>query len=179
MPRRLYDDFVLKRVDIKPSKPGSGKTGDRKYAVFGCPHCGDEIEVVESLISNKKASVCGAHLQKCTVYKDFVAAKEPQSATVETLSKDMQEIERRHEERHSELMNELKRSRECLTAIREWGGLDPPENTYVDQLKLRDRAREQQLEEEKRKEIHNKTATYKLNAKVAADYLSHDRRRAI
>ena len=104
MPRRLYDDFMLKRIDLKPCKSGSGQSGERRYAVFGCPHCNEEIEVVESLMHNKKASVCGGHLKSCETYP----AKQNESSTstekpipAEDMHRFWEESEVRHQQRHN------------------------------------------------------------------------------
>lgn len=51
----------------------------------------------------------------------------------------MEENEARHEQRHSQLMEELQYNRRCLLEVREWGQLTPPDNTLVQQLQLRDK----------------------------------------
>ena len=168
MPRRLYDDFLLKRVDLKSCKAGSGQTGERRYAVFGCPHCDAEVEIVENLISNKKAAACGAHLKKCTAYQakqnqSTQAAPEPPASsthdqTIDEMRRLLEESEARHQQRHRELMDELQFNRKCLYEVREWAGLTPPDNTLVAQLKLRD----QMLLANKEQEIATLQTRYEI-----------------
>ena len=69
MPRTSYADFKLKRVVSKPCKAGSGMEGVREYACFACPHCGDEVDVVNELISSKKGAACSAHLKRCAAFQ--------------------------------------------------------------------------------------------------------------
>ena len=102
MPRHLYDDFTLARIELKPFKPGSGQTGERYYAIFECPHCNAEIDVVNSLIGSKKGAACSAHLKKCEACQAKQSTAQSSSRSIEEnntvagLRKLMEESEARH-----------------------------------------------------------------------------------
>ena len=96
MPRHLYDDFILKRIELKPCKAGSGQTGERYYASFGCPHCDAEVDVIHSLISSKKGAACSTHLKKCVAYQakqGTVASSSPAHASAPTSTKNNLTVE--------------------------------------------------------------------------------------
>jgi chromosome segregation ATPase len=145
-----------------PFKPRSGKTGIGTYAIFGCPHCDAEVEVLKQALSTLRARACKAHLAVCPEYTPPAAPKETDLAAElrkarEAHEAEREEAQRRHEELMSQLRDangqlssvkgqlsdvegQLRDKRQCLTDVREWGQLREPDNTLVPQLTCREEA---------------------------------------
>jgi hypothetical protein len=144
MPRKIYKEFILKGVEIKESKLGMGM---RRYCVFLCPHCQDEIDVSEASVVHKKGGACSAHLSVCSVFKSKQNIESTENASTQPpniselteelrllrkerdedrtkFAEEREASKRRHEEereaskrRHEELMSQLTAQKQQLTEV--------------------------------------------------------------
>lgn len=149
-----YDEFAhgetQRRVSIYPPHE------EHDYVPIVCPHCRVIfVHIPRQHILSSKASKCKAHISVCPVYTQLCplaldARKETDVAELlrnqaERHASQRDSDQAQNEERHAEMMAELRdlkeqlsHKRQCLTDVREWGRLKEPDNTLVPQLTCRE-----------------------------------------
>lgn len=151
-----YDEFTHGKTQRRTSFYPPYEEHD--YVPIECPHCKVVFARIPTQhILSSKASKCKAHISVCPEYiqpATHMLASQKESDMTELLrdQTDRHTAERdndraQNEERHAEIMAELRdvkeqllHKRQCLTDVREWGKLKEPDNTLVPQLTCREAA---------------------------------------
>ena len=129
---------------------------EHDYVPIVCPHCRVSfVSIPKQHLLSSKASKCKAHIAVCPVYTQLspLALDARKETDVAELLRNQaarhatqrENDQAQNEERHAEMMAELRdlkeqlsHKRQCLTDVREWGRLKEPDNTLVPQLTCRE-----------------------------------------